>query len=81
MTCISSQNLRINDKNGDLMVLLLPTLSDDLRVDLASHLELIYPDDIKITDSSIGDMDKTYISIHADIYNRYHTSVSTCPSK
>ena len=47
---ISRKNLRINDKNSDHMILLLPTLADDLHTDLTSHLDLIYPDEIKTTD-------------------------------
>lgn len=62
--------------NGKVLLLLVPTMPDDLRTRLFDRMKTIFPDEFKYMDLSSGDSDNTFPTALYTIYNRY--SVQVC---
>lgn len=66
--------LRINDVKGQVLLLLVPTMEDELRNRLFNRLCSIFPEEFKYMDSSTSN--GTFPCTYFTIYNRY--SVYVC---
>jgi hypothetical protein len=69
-----SRSLKICDVKGKVLLLLVPTMPDKLRLSLYNRLRSIFPEEFIHTNSSTGD--GTFPCVHFTIYNRY--SVQVC---
>jgi hypothetical protein len=73
---IDSQHIRVNDKDGDPMFIIIPDMPDDIRKPLLNDLELSHPGVLETTDSQKA-LDKTkFQHIHYQYWNCYHVNVS-----
>ena len=63
----------VRDKMGTMLFLLIPDLPENLRQPLLHHLELVFQDSLKPTDSRQGD---GFGALHFTFYNRYSAHVS-----
>jgi len=73
---IDSQRVRVNDKNGDVMFLVIPDMPDHIRKPLLNDLELAHPDVIDNIDSKESGEKAKFQHIHYQYWNRYHINVS-----
>jgi hypothetical protein len=75
--CMYRKTLRINDKNGKVMVLVVPTMLDEIRSDLVDRMLSIFANQFKHTHSSSLSPNKdTILCSHYTWYNRYSVQVS-----
>ncbi|PPQ79776.1 hypothetical protein CVT26_012365 [Gymnopilus dilepis] len=63
--------LRINDRNDELMVLVLPHMPSYLRQDLMHTIEIIYRDVLREMDSEVAGLHHKFPAIHFQWWNRY----------
>ena len=61
--------------NGKVLLLLVPTMLDDLRTSLFDHLKSIFPEEFKYMDSLSDNPDNTFPTALYTIYNRYSAQV------
>ena len=73
---IGSQRVRINDKNGDVMAIIIPDMPDDIRESLLNDLELAHPGVLEVTDSKKEGEKAKFQHVHYQYWNRYHIKVS-----
>jgi hypothetical protein len=71
------QNIRINGHDGELVVILCPTMHEDLRSTLLTKFSLALPGRLKQTNTKVDETATTSNSqtVHFDWYNRYSTNV------
>lgn len=58
------------------MVVICPSLPEDLRQNLLDRLESVFPQAIRNTDSKSQGSDHSFEAIHFSWYNRYSTKVN-----
>jgi len=73
----SSKVLCINDKFGNQVLLVDPTMPNHLKRNIMTFLLTIFPDILKDTDSRQAGINFTYQCLHFTIYNQFSTQVST----
>src|SRR5882762_343360 len=73
---IDSQRVRINDKNGDVMAIIIPDMPADIREPLLNDLELAHPGVLKVMDSKKEGAKAKFQHVHYQYWNRYHVNVS-----
>lgn len=73
---IDSQRVRINDKNGDVMAIIIPDMPNDIRESLLNDLELAHPGVLEVMDSEKGGEKAKFQHVHYQYWNRYHINVS-----
>ncbi len=66
------KRLMVRDKTGNMLFLLIPDLPEYLRRPLLYHLELVYKDSLKPTNSRQED---GFGALHFTFYNRYSSQV------
>lgn len=71
------RTLKLVDKNGDLVFLVIPhgheVLKEKLSI-LMKEIEALFPGELKHTDSRAPGYQ--FLALHYSYYNRYHESVS-----
>ena len=73
---IDSQRVRINDKNGDVIAIIIPDMPNDIRQSLLNDLELAHPGVLEVMDSKKGGEKAKFQHVHYQYWNRYHINVS-----
>ena len=73
---IDSQRVRVNDKNGDVMFIVIPDMPDHIRKPLLNDLELSHPGVLESIDSKKEGEKAKFQHIHYQYWNRYHVNVS-----
>ncbi|KAF8952215.1 hypothetical protein BDZ97DRAFT_1931131 [Flammula alnicola] len=63
--------LKIKDKNGDVVVVVDPTMPSGMRGRLPDRLSLTFSDDFKWTDTAAEGISNRFPTCHCDNYNRY----------
>jgi hypothetical protein len=61
--------------NGKVLLLLVPTMPDDLRTRLFDRMKTIFPEEFKYMDLSSDVSDNTFPTALYTIYNRYSVQV------
>ena len=61
--------------NGKVLLLLVPTMPDDLRTRIFDRMKIIFPEEFKYMDFSSDDSDNTFPTALYTIYNRYNVQV------
>lgn len=61
--------------NGKVILLLVPTMPDNLRTSLFDCMKTIFPEEFKYMDLSSDDSDNTYPTAFYTIYNQFSTQV------
>jgi hypothetical protein len=61
--------------NGKVLLLLVPTMPDDLRTRLFDRMKSIFPDEFKYMDLSSDNSDNTFPTALYTNYNRYSVQV------
>ncbi|KIM44289.1 hypothetical protein M413DRAFT_25716 [Hebeloma cylindrosporum] len=77
---LEGQQVRVNDKNGDVMFIVIPDMPDDIRNPLLNDLELAHPDVLQAIDSKAGGEKAKFQHIHYQYWNRYHVNGNGAPS-
>ena len=72
---IYSQRVRVNDKDGNVMLIVIPDMPDHIRNPLLNDLELAHPCTLEVVDSGIGGEKAKFQHIHYQYWNRYHINV------
>lgn len=72
--------LRINDKNGDVIMIVFPDLPEDKRSRLLLLLKAIFPDLVKFTDSEKDGSEFAFLAAHFQFWNVYSTQVCSSHS-
>lgn len=70
------QRLRINDKNGDPIMIACHNLPQTLRERLMTSLKVACPNRLKTTDSKAEGAGHNFTALHFVWYNRYSANVS-----
>jgi hypothetical protein len=73
---IDSQRVRVNDKNGDVMFIVIPDMPDDIREPLLNDLELSHPGVLESINTKKAGEKAKFQHIHYQYWNRYHVNVS-----
>lgn len=68
--------LRINDVKGRMLVIIDPTLPDNIRHALVDRMFLVFDKDFKPVDTEAEGFDNMFPSMHYSHYNRYSVQVS-----
>ena len=68
--------LRINDKNGNMLVIIDPTMPDSMRGELVDRMFLVFEQDFKFVDTEKEGFSNMFPSMHYSLYNRYSVQVS-----
>ena len=68
--------LRVNDKNGDILFMIIPTMPQAIRDMLVAKLSLLWPNEFKDIDSEVLGIEHLFECLHFSIYNRYSINVS-----
>lgn len=76
LTVFHRKVLRVNDKNGNILFMIIPTLPQDLRLLLVAKLSLLWPDQFKNIDSEFLGIEHLFECLHFSIYNRFSVDVS-----
>ncbi|KAF8064148.1 hypothetical protein FPV67DRAFT_1671897 [Lyophyllum atratum] len=71
--------LRVNDKHGNPMVIVIPDMPEHIRDPLLDKLSMIQPGVLRYTDSVLGESGKFCLT-HFAWWNRYHVSGKGAPS-
>jgi hypothetical protein len=69
------KNLRINNCNGGLTALLVPTMPDELRKPVLAVVRRLFSPHVKSTDSSL-EGENGFLTYHFSVYNRFSQQVS-----
>ncbi|KDR70585.1 hypothetical protein GALMADRAFT_144489 [Galerina marginata CBS 339.88] len=77
---LGNKVLRIDDKNGNLLLLLIPTMPENLREFLVSNLEVLWPDHFKVMDTSEEGLLHLFDCLHFTFYNCFSTQGEKAPS-
>ena len=73
------QMLRINDKNKNLMAIILPNMPKNLRCNLLKDLGTLYPNLAYIDTATEPERIKeSFVATHFSYYNRYSNKASIC---
>src|ERR1700733_3560042 len=72
---ICSHNLRINEKDGSLLALIIPTMPDYIRNSLLDNLNTIFSGALHNTDTKAEGINNFFEALHLSWYNRYLTNV------
>lgn len=70
------KRLRINDRNGNPLLIVCPDLPDKIRNSLIPLLKLASPGRLQYTDSQALGNDYRFTACHYTWWNRYATNVS-----
>ncbi|KAF6752555.1 hypothetical protein DFP72DRAFT_904088 [Ephemerocybe angulata] len=68
---LQGTNLRIDDKNGDWLLVAWTDMPDSIRGPVLDQMQLLFPDLIKDTDTKAEGIDQQFESMHFSFYNRY----------
>ncbi|KIM35959.1 hypothetical protein M413DRAFT_32093 [Hebeloma cylindrosporum] len=77
---LEGQRIHVNDKNGDIMFIVIPDMPDNIRNPLLNDLELAHPEVIQDIDSKEGGDKTKFQHIHYQYWNRYHVNGNGAPS-
>lgn len=73
---MSRKALRINDMNGNMLLIVNPTLPAKTRSALIDRMFLVFDEDFKIVKTAEEGFDNMFPSMHYSHYNRYSVQVS-----
>ncbi|KAF6743154.1 hypothetical protein DFP72DRAFT_1101957 [Ephemerocybe angulata] len=76
---LQGRMLRIDDKDGDALLSILPPIPQELVDDFFDALKIIFPD-FKETDSKAAGKNHLFPAVHCDIYGRYSNRGDGVPS-
>lgn len=76
---IYSQRLRINDCNGDPLLIVCPDLAQKFRERLIRSVDVACPDQLRYTDSLEAGKDYRFKAYHFTWWNRYAPDVCVFP--
>lgn len=72
---VDSQRIRVNDKNGDVMFIVIPDMPEHIRKPLLNDLELCHPGVLESIDTKKAGEKAKFQHIHYQYWNRYHVNV------
>lgn len=72
---VDSQHVCVNDKNGDVMFIVIPDMPDHIWKPLLNDLELSHPGILETIDTKKASEKAKFQHIHYQYWNRYHVNV------
>jgi len=67
--------IRIKEKDGSLLALVIPTMPDSIRKPLLNNFINVFPGKLKTTDTEVEGIDNFFECLHLSWYNWYSTKV------
>lgn len=77
LTVLNRRMIRINEQDGSLLALIIPTMPTSIRKHLLDNFMTVFPGKLKTTDTQAEGEGYFFECLHLSWYNRYSTKVRT----